>query len=924
MWGSLFRFVLAAILLTGQAWPLPTYGQKSISPADSLEGLKQDFGKYQLQEIVDQLRYISTWAFESSDGPTRAQSLIYLSSMLHTANDLLGFETVMLQLDSIRQRDTSLTVLQRSTILNNYAQLKKTQGNFSYANKLLFAAIELEKSTTADSIELSTMYHNISANYRRLGDYENSIVMIKQAKMLLKAKKNSLFELASDYYHEGLSHKEKGQLILSIDNLEKGISMIIKKAVDDKKLSRLLIQLYQTKAEVRIKQSLLTDAEHYVKRAQQLQVKDKHRTYRTVELQGLLAIRHGKKGEAEKHLREALSLARQELADNREFNTIARIHRELGDLLLSDQKSDASLTEYEKGLMHYSGSSQSELSNTSFIDGILLSNEGQKLLIGRYRAEQNNAKKIKAVDAAVAYLDRLKSSYLTEGSKFFIAEQASEVYTDALAIYLQEPNPSAKMLDKAFRVMEKNKAGVLLEQLQHKFNLLSSDLPQEVIQQEVQLQKSLSHHSKMLAEAQAAGNDDDIERLQSVLFKVKEELTIFKSKIPELYPDYSKLKQQIEGRTRIADVQAILSSDHVFIEYMDSPEELLALVITKGDTKVVRLDKKTLAPLLTSYVEAVSVPPSPQQDPSILKGLSSQLCKVLLPAEMESYTHAIIIPEGLLSRVPFESLMLGDGTFLVEHTSVQYAYSADQIIATTKRTSNSNVLCIAPVFEAPDATDRASNGMDLRALPFAEKEAKYIAETCDAKLINSDTTSPQELTSEIGDYNVIHLATHASINTTDPMLSEIHFNTGSLTNYDIRDLNVRPDLVVLNACNTANGKLQNGEGIIGVSRGFFQAGVKCLQSNLWEVNDRSSSQIVTSMYDHMQQGETISKALQQAKIEYLSTADKRRAHPYYWAGMVQIGQDSAPLGTPGSMPWLLLALAILIILLLMALFKKRA
>jgi CHAT domain-containing protein len=124
----------------------------------------------------------------------------------------------------------------------------------------------------------------------------------------------------------------------------------------------------------------------------------------------------------------------------------------------------------------------------------------------------------------------------------------------------------------------------------------------------------------------------------------------------------------------------------------------------------------------------------------------------------------------------------------------------------------------------------------------------------------------------------------------DPMLSEIHFNDGTLTNYDIKNLDVRPELVVLSACNTGQGEIE--EGIIGLSRGFLEAGVKSVQSSLWSIDDYASSEIIKEMYMNLKKGQKKSEALRNSKLDYLSKADKLRKHPYYWAGMVHIGDDS--------------------------------
>jgi len=897
--------------------------QSSTIPADSLSNLLKDFGRYEPEQIEDQLEYIASWSAKVDDNHTRTQSNIYLSTILYRSNNLVEYEAVIVVLDSLRLADTTLTVLQRSTILNNYAQLLKTKGNFSFANKLLFEALTLEKNTSNNSQELAILYHNIAGNYRNLGDYDNSILMTEQAR-IHQAKKKNIFGIAREYYTEGLSQMEKGILDQSIMSFDKSIEML---QTNDEKTSALRIELHQAKAEAKIKLGLLRQALTELSKAAQLQIDYPHRIYKSLELEAQAAKKSGNVDQARANFEKALTLAQTELAGSKEYNTSERLYGEIGDLLLYEQDNfQKALVYYNSGIKSYTGLTASDLTSATFVDNISLSDEVLHLLIGRYKAEQIPNKKVLAVDAAINYLDRLKSSYLTEGSKFFIAEQASDIYADAVEIYLSgDSEPSAAVLDKVYSVMEKNKAGVLLEQLQHKFNLLSSSLPDDLVQKEVQLQTSISYQSKLMSEAMAAEDDDKIEQIRSQLFKVKEELTLFKANVAESYPEYDNFKNSLDSEKKIQDLQPKLTSEQVLLEYMASRDYLYTLVVTDSKASVAKIERSKIDSLIKTYLDAISSPPTESADPRELARVSAELRSLLLPSDMSDYGHAIIIPDGILSRIPLESLVLEDGSYLVEHMSIQYAYSADQLHGADKsELQQANVLCIAPIFATPNTKNRSAGNTELQALPYAEEEAKYIAQKCNATLVASSTTSPADLTARIHEYNVIHLGTHASVSDVDPMLSEVHFNEGSLTNYDIRDLNISPDLVVLNACNTANGKLQVGEGMIGLSRGFFQAGVRCLQSNLWSVNDQSSSQIVTAMYDNMLEGMPISKSLQQAKLSYLNTADKRRAHPYYWAGMVQIGQDSSPLQSSSIAMWWYLIAALAAVLFIIFVIKKRA
>ena len=76
--------------------------------------------------------------------------------------------------------------------------------------------------------------------------------------------------------------------------------------------------------------------------------------------------------------------------------------------------------------------------------------------------------------------------------------------------------------------------------------------------------------------------------------------------------------------------------------------------------------------------------------------------------------------------------------------------------------------------------------------------------------------------------------------------------------------------------------------------GFLYAGCPSIIMSLWEVEDESGTQIMTSFYKNLKKGKTKDESLRLAKLEYLESVNSRRAHPHYWLGFVSIG-DNSPL-----------------------------
>jgi CHAT domain-containing protein len=102
------------------------------------------------------------------------------------------------------------------------------------------------------------------------------------------------------------------------------------------------------------------------------------------------------------------------------------------------------------------------------------------------------------------------------------------------------------------------------------------------------------------------------------------------------------------------------------------------------------------------------------------------------------------------------------------------------------------------------------------------------------------------------------------------------------------------DLVVLSACETGLGKIEQGEGIRSLGRSFMESGAQATIISLWNVNDKSTAFIMTDFYKHLKAGITKDEALRQAKLDYLKNATTQNSHPYFWAAFIPAG-DMQPL-----------------------------
>jgi CHAT domain-containing protein len=152
---------------------------------------------------------------------------------------------------------------------------------------------------------------------------------------------------------------------------------------------------------------------------------------------------------------------------------------------------------------------------------------------------------------------------------------------------------------------------------------------------------------------------------------------------------------------------------------------------------------------------------------------------------------------------------------------------------------------------------------------------------------------------ELGEYRIVHFATHGMLNNIHPELSGIVLSLvdkegrtqdGFLRLQDIFNLKLSAELVVLSACQTGLGKEIKGEGLIGLTRGFMYAGAPRVVASLWKVDDRATSELMKRFYQGLLGPEALrpAGALRQAQLSIWK--QKQWREPYYWAAFVLQGE----------------------------------
>jgi len=207
--------------------------------------------------------------------------------------------------------------------------------------------------------------------------------------------------------------------------------------------------------------------------------------------------------------------------------------------------------------------------------------------------------------------------------------------------------------------------------------------------------------------------------------------------------------------------------------------------------------------------------------------------------------------------------------------------------------------------QSKDDVKRSAGESGLRdfvRLRFSRQEADQIVRFADQrktlKALDFGASRGLATSPELGRYAIIHFATHGLINNQHPELSGVVLSlvdeqgrpqNGFLRLYDIYNLKLQANLVVLSACQTAVGKDNKGEGLVGLTRGFMYAGAAAVVASLWQVDDRATADLMGRFYEAMLgRGLKPAAALRAAQLS--AWRDKRWQAPYYWSAFTLQGE----------------------------------
>lgn len=578
----------------------------------------------------------------------------------------------------------------------------------------------------------------------------------------------------------------------------------------------------------------------------------------------------------------------------------------------------------------------------------------------QYKIDKNEAQLLQAYALQLAtrtLLHRLKNSFSTEWDKLELLAASQEIAELGILISqeLFEKTGDLKYQNSAFEFLENNKYILLQDALQSKEASTFGNVPPALIQQEEALNQALLiAKTKKIAALDSDNKQKVIEQYNQALSEIDQ----FKGMLQKQYPTYYQYKYALEN-TSIQQVQTQLNSRTFLIEYFIGKEQVYVYTISDKEVhykvlpitnQKIKTQVKAFRNVLSNYDyilknEALAL----QQYQELAYWFYQELVAPALEA-VQGKEHLIIIPDGLLGHLPFEAFIttvqnqkkpLNQLNFFVKAYKISYAYSSNLFLnKSNSKKHNSNLLAMGATYNGtttPNVSQRKSTELSeirkkLEPLNAIRAELNALEPIMQGNYYYGEAANEKTFKEKAGQYAILHLAMHGILNQKHPILSALVFTENSdfeeddfLQAFEISQMKLNAELVVLSACETGYGKFKQGEGVMSLARSFMYAGVPSMVVSLWQVNDACTAIIMSAFYRNLAEGMDKAEALQKAKLYYIDHAQDITLHPAFWAPFIQLG-DSSPIQLEqqnSKLFWLLGIIGMLAVCFVFWRFTKR-
>jgi CHAT domain-containing protein len=613
---------------------------------------------------------------------------------------------------------------------------------------------------------------------------------------------------------------------------------------------------------------------------------------------------------------------------------LAKIYILMGKACFNSNKPDSALIYYQVALSLVSKTKPNSLANpllenVTAENVIIESTDGKAAVFLHKFSNKKDAEYLKSAiqcfETGFAAEEKLLRGFSYDESLMRQAKESRKRSEKAIeACYqLYLAYGSAYWAEKAFQFAETSKAIVLQESVRR--NLAANNLQtHDTALQKVQLyQQQVSYYEKQLAITPDSAVGEN-RKLKELLTQAEQNLLMAKTVLLRTHTAYREALLKSDTISIKSIYSKLITKKTSLIEYFwgDSSQYVFQLSANRS-INFIKVSN-ALPVLAKEYISFFSNKNKINNEPQAYEQAAYHLFQALHLDSIanDKKQNLIIIPDGVLSLFPFESLVTKitgsasprEFSYLLLNKQISYGFSAETLIRQAEtHSATKGMSCFAPVFAQKERgnTPLLNTEDELNSIKKEKTNGHYFLKE------NASITNFKKNTGN----NIIHIATHARSDTSGGT-PVIEFYDSTLYLNEIYNLQMAANLVVLSACETGIGKIDKSEGAMSLARGFYYAGSKNIITSLWSVDDKSTGTLFGNFY-HVLDKDNYSSALRESQLAYLHNASETTASPYYWAGFIHIGRTKIEDKYTDLPIWIVITLAGILIILFYRFMQKK-
>jgi CHAT domain-containing protein/Tfp pilus assembly protein PilF len=544
-----------------------------------------------------------------------------------------------------------------------------------------------------------------------------------------------------------------------------------------------------------------------------------------------------------------------------------------------------------------------------------------RLTMGKaYQALNQGEQACHEYKLAIDSIEKLRSEVAgaeLDLQRFFVNKLAP--YHQMIQLLIEQNNPT-----EAFAYAERAKARALLDTLQTgRVNITKAMTADEQALERKLRSEMISLNTQIFREEQRDEPDSSrIKQLKSRLEKARRDYEEFNLSLYAAHPELKIYRGQMQPVSLDYSSELIPDTRTAFLEYVVTEDKTYLFVLTRKEQT--RSNGRTLAgvPVLKGYIINIKQKDLLDRVEDFRETLlrnnfrtqARELFRLLLkPAtdQLRGKSQLILVPDGPLWDIPFQGLESDQRRYLIEDHSVSYVHSLTVLREMIKRREKSpedtgacSLLAMGdPVLGKAMIKRVDSVLMDRQLGPIKDAKIQLheLEKLYKVKGYTGAEASEERFKTEAPTCRILHLATHGILNNHNPMYSHLLLSReevsekedGLLEAWELMNLDLKANLAVLSACDTARGRAA-GEGVIGLSWALFIAGVPTTVVSQWSVESASTAKLMVEFHRQLRSkvgktGSQISKAEALRRASLMLLRNRQYKSPYYWGGFIVVG-----------------------------------